>query len=165
MHRTERTPDSIARRLVLMKPPPRGKIPPEAERNQVRNAFSRYLAPSLVEELAANPDRLRLGGEMREVTLMFADVRSFTSIAEKLDATDIRFVPMSALDGDNVVNRSEHMPWYRVDGAPGPAMLELLESVRGFAKRRQHALDLGLQRFVDGEMFLERDLALHVECS
>ncbi|WP_110655595.1 sulfate adenylyltransferase subunit CysN [Salinicola halimionae] len=55
-----------------------------------------------------------------------ADYREF---AEKLDARDIRFVPMSALDGDNVVNRSEHMPWYRVDGAPGPAMLELLESV------------------------------------
>ncbi|WP_110710233.1 sulfate adenylyltransferase subunit CysN [Salinicola sp. CR57] len=55
-----------------------------------------------------------------------ADYREF---AEKLNAPDIRFVPMSALDGDNVVNRSEKMDWYQVDGRPGPAMLELLESV------------------------------------
>jgi adenylate cyclase len=58
----------------------------EAERNRVRNAFRRYMAPSLVEELAKHPDMLKLGGELREVTLMFSDVRSFTSISERLDA-------------------------------------------------------------------------------
>jgi adenylate cyclase len=58
----------------------------EAERNRVRNAFRRYMAPSLVEELAKHPDMLKLGGELREVTLMFTDVRSFTSISERLDA-------------------------------------------------------------------------------
>ncbi|HXF55167.1 MAG TPA: adenylate/guanylate cyclase domain-containing protein [Hyphomicrobiaceae bacterium] len=61
----------------------------ERERNRVRNAFSHYMAPSLVEELAAHPDKLKLGGEMREVTLMFADVRGFTSISERLDASQV----------------------------------------------------------------------------
>ncbi|GHB09904.1 sulfate adenylyltransferase subunit CysN [Salinicola rhizosphaerae] len=56
-------------------------------------------------------------------------VAEYRAFAEKLDATDIRFVPMSALEGDNVVNRSEQMDWYRVDGQPGPALLELLETV------------------------------------
>ncbi|PAU76614.1 sulfate adenylyltransferase subunit CysN [Halomonas salipaludis] len=56
-----------------------------------------------------------------------ADYRAF---ATNLKAPDIRFVPMSALEGDNVVNRSERMPWYRdASGNAGPAMLELLESV------------------------------------
>ena len=52
------------------------------ERSIVRNAFSRYLAPALVEQLAADPDRLRLGGEMRQMTFLFSDVRGFTSISE-----------------------------------------------------------------------------------
>jgi adenylate cyclase len=58
----------------------------ESERRQVRHAFSRYLAPAVVEQLAEHPERLTLGGELREMTLMFSDVRNFTTIAEGLDA-------------------------------------------------------------------------------
>jgi len=57
----------------------------EAQRRQVRNAFSRYLSPTLVDELAADPSRLRLGGETREMTLLFSDVRGFTTLSEQLD--------------------------------------------------------------------------------
>ncbi len=65
----------------------------ERERAQVRTAFSSYVAPSLVEELAQNPDKLKLGGETRDLTLLFADVRQFSAISEGLDAEDlIRFV-------------------------------------------------------------------------
>jgi len=56
----------------------------EIERRRVRNAFSHYLAPELVEELAADPTRLVLGGEMRDMTLLFCDVRGFTSLSERL---------------------------------------------------------------------------------
>ncbi|MBM3567880.1 MAG: adenylate/guanylate cyclase domain-containing protein [Alphaproteobacteria bacterium] len=55
----------------------------QAEREQVRGAFARYLSPALVEQLAQDPDRLKLGGEMREMTLMFSDVRGFTTISEQ----------------------------------------------------------------------------------
>ena len=58
----------------------------EVERAQIRAAFAHYLAPQLVAELANNPHRLKLGGERREVTLLFMDVRGFTAIAESLDA-------------------------------------------------------------------------------
>lgn len=61
----------------------------EGERRRVRNAFSHYMAPALVAELAANPSKLKLGGEMRLVTLMFCDVRGFTSISEGLDAEQV----------------------------------------------------------------------------
>jgi adenylate cyclase len=57
----------------------------ETERRHVRHAFSRYLAPAVVEHLAEHPERLSLGGELRELTLMFSDIRSFTTIAEGLD--------------------------------------------------------------------------------
>lgn len=53
------------------------------EKRQVRTAFSQYLSPDLVAELAANPERLRLGGETRKMTLLFCDVRGFTTISEQ----------------------------------------------------------------------------------
>jgi adenylate cyclase len=62
----------------------------EAERAQVRNAFSRYMSPELVEQLAHHPERLRLGGENRELTILFCDIRGFTAISEGFtDAADL----------------------------------------------------------------------------
>ncbi len=61
----------------------------EGERRRVRHAFSHYMAPAMVAELAADPSKLKLGGEMREVTLLFCDVRGFTSISERLDAEQV----------------------------------------------------------------------------
>lgn len=48
----------------------------------------------------------------------------FLTFAEQLNIPDIRFVPMSALEGDNVVNKSEHTPWYS-----GPTLMETLENI------------------------------------
>ena len=53
-----------------------------AEKRQVRGAFSQYLSPDLVEQLAENPDQLTLGGELKRMTLLFCDVRGFTTISE-----------------------------------------------------------------------------------
>ncbi len=58
----------------------------EAQRRQVRAAFSHYLSPDMVARLAENPDQLKLGGETRDLTVMFSDIRGFTSLSEKLDA-------------------------------------------------------------------------------
>ncbi len=54
----------------------------EAQRAQIRTAFGQYLSPELVSQLSADPDRLVLGGETRELSILFSDVRGFTSIAE-----------------------------------------------------------------------------------
>ncbi len=54
----------------------------ENQRRQIRSAFGQYLSPALVEQLAEEPDRLRLGGETREMTLLFSDIRGFTAISE-----------------------------------------------------------------------------------
>ncbi len=61
----------------------------EGERRYVRSAFGRYLSPVLVEELTRDPGRLKLGGEMRELTLMFCDIRDFTHIAERLTPEEL----------------------------------------------------------------------------
>lgn len=54
------------------------------ERNQVRRAFSHYMAPSIVEELARRPDKLKLGGENRTVTLYRSDLAGFSKVSEDL---------------------------------------------------------------------------------
>jgi adenylate cyclase len=61
----------------------------EAQRGQIRHAFSQYLSPAVIEEVIAHPDKLKLGGEVRELTLMFCDVRNFTSISQDLSAADL----------------------------------------------------------------------------
>lgn len=54
----------------------------QAQRRQIRSAFGQYISPALIEQLAASPEKLKLGGEEREMTVMFSDVRGFTAISE-----------------------------------------------------------------------------------
>jgi len=57
----------------------------EGERRQIRNDFSQYLSPYMVDRLIENPERSALGGEIRDLTIMFSDIRGFTKISESLD--------------------------------------------------------------------------------
>jgi adenylate cyclase len=57
----------------------------EREKKFVRNAFAQYLSPVLVDRVSQHPEQLKLGGELRELTLMFCDIRGFTKISESLD--------------------------------------------------------------------------------
>ena len=52
------------------------------EKKQIRGAFSQYLSPALVEQLASDPNKLVLGGETKKMTFLFCDVRGFTTISE-----------------------------------------------------------------------------------
>ena len=54
----------------------------QQQRKQIRGAFAQYMSPVLVEQLAQSPEKLVLGGEEREMTIMFSDMRGFTSISE-----------------------------------------------------------------------------------
>src|SRR5215467_8766208 len=54
----------------------------QKQRQQIRAAFGFYLSPALVEQLARSPEKLVLGGEERRMTVLFSDVRGFTTISE-----------------------------------------------------------------------------------
>ncbi|MBR0798642.1 adenylate/guanylate cyclase domain-containing protein [Bradyrhizobium jicamae] len=54
----------------------------QQQRRQIRSQFVQYMSPALVEQLALSPEKLVLGGEEREMTIMFSDMRGFTSISE-----------------------------------------------------------------------------------
>lgn len=57
----------------------------EEERKRIRKAFESYVAPTIVQEMLKHPEQLRLGGERREITLLFSDIRGFTTMSENLD--------------------------------------------------------------------------------
>jgi adenylate cyclase len=59
------------------------------EKRFVRESFGRYLSPTLVERLSENPEGLTLGGEDRELTILFSDIRGFTTLSEKLTPTEL----------------------------------------------------------------------------
>jgi adenylate cyclase len=57
----------------------------ERERRRARETFGRFLAPAIVEEVLSERGEVRLGGEKRVLTVLFGDLRGFTSLAERLD--------------------------------------------------------------------------------
>jgi len=56
----------------------------EKSRAYIHNAFDKYLSPELVDRIASDPGQLELGGEERDMTVMFSDIRSFSRISEKM---------------------------------------------------------------------------------
>lgn len=61
----------------------------EKKKKFFRSAFSKYVSKTVVDQLAENPEKLSLKGEEKEVSILFSDIRSFTSISENLTPTQI----------------------------------------------------------------------------
>ncbi len=61
----------------------------QREKAGIKKAFGVYVNPHVVEAIAKNPDALKLGGEQREMTVMFSDVAGFTTISEKLTPEEL----------------------------------------------------------------------------
>lgn len=58
----------------------------EKEKRQLRNIFSKYVSKEVVSEIMQNPEEIKLGGEEREVTVFFSDIRGFTTISESMSS-------------------------------------------------------------------------------
>lgn len=71
----------------------------DGETRFIREAFSRYVAPSLVSRMQEHPELLNLGGQKRSVTVLFTDVEGFTSLSETLDPDVLVRVLNEYLDG------------------------------------------------------------------
>jgi adenylate cyclase len=73
------------------------------ERRRLRNTMQHYLAPAVLEEMLRDESKLKLGGEKRELTVLFSDIRGFTALAESFDARDLvaflneYFTPMTEI--------------------------------------------------------------------
>ena len=60
--------------------------------NKVKSTFKKYVSENIVDELLKNENSLELGGKEEEVCVMFADIRGFTSLSEKMDAPKVVYV-------------------------------------------------------------------------
>jgi adenylate cyclase len=61
----------------------------QAEQRALKGALSQYLSPDVMEEVVRDPSGIKLGGEKREMTVLFSDIRGFTSISETLDPSEL----------------------------------------------------------------------------
>ena len=59
------------------------------EKKFIQDSFSRYLAPQVIDELIKDPSKLKLGGERKTVTILFSDIRGFTTISEKMQPEEL----------------------------------------------------------------------------
>jgi len=73
----------------------------DARARFIRRTFERYVSQAVVDEMLRHPERVRLGGERRELTVLFSDIRGFTSISERLAPDEVAelinsfFTPMT----------------------------------------------------------------------
>ena len=64
-------------------------ISTEREKRVIRQMFSHYVAPEILDEMDASGQQLQLGGETQPITVMFSDIRGFTPLSERISATDL----------------------------------------------------------------------------
>ena len=64
-------------------------ISTEREKRVIRQIFSHYVAPEILDEMEVSGQQLQLGGETQEITVMFSDIRGFTPLSESVSATDL----------------------------------------------------------------------------
>jgi adenylate cyclase len=75
----------------------------EKRARQIKRTFQRFVSEAVVEEMLRHPERVKLGGERREMTVLFSDIRGFTSISETLDSEALvellneHFTPMTRI--------------------------------------------------------------------
>ena len=62
------------------------------QKAMIKGAFSRYVSPDVVNDLIAHPDKIALGGERRELTVLFTDIAGFTSLSEGLDPEELVYL-------------------------------------------------------------------------
>jgi len=118
------------------------------QRRFLEQAFSHYVAPQVVAEIKRDPRRLRLGGEKRDVTLLFTDIAGFTSLSESLEPEQLSQIMNHYLDG--MVNiLFEHGG--TLDKFIGDAVVALFGAPTGLDDHPQRAVRcaLAMDRFAE----------------
>lgn len=138
----------------------------ERKGRQLKKAFSNYVSPDLVRQIEKYPDKLVLGGEQRELSILFSDIRGFTTVSESLTPPELvkllneYLSPMTrivleergTLDkfiGDAVMaifNAPLDVPEHAVHACrTAVRMLDELKLLNeGFSARGMHTLDIGV---------------------
>ena len=80
----------------------------EREKRKISRAFNQYVQPQVVDEILAHPEKLKLGGEKKKITVLFSDLEGFTSISESIEPDSlISFLNVYLDSLSNVVLKNE----------------------------------------------------------
>jgi adenylate cyclase len=123
----------------------------------LRDAFSRYVSPNLVDDIISHPDKLELEGERRYLTFIFTDLASFTSLAEQLDPGDIVGLLNGYIDGMcAIVFRHGGT----VDKIVGDAVAAYWGAPLDQEDQRKRAVDCALEMDAFAEDYRQRNLTV-----
>jgi adenylate cyclase len=113
----------------------------------MRGAFAQYVAPAVLEEIERNPQSLKLGGEIRDVTVMFVDIENFTPLSEKLDPVNLVKVVNRLLDAGSKAILAERGT---IDKYIGDAIMAFWNAPVPLENHQYHAAKaaLGIRRAV-----------------
>ncbi len=110
-------------------------------RAQIHSMFGQYVAPAHIDQLLDHPEQASFDGESKEMTVLFSDVRSFTTISEKLSAQSLKqllnryFTPITKIIFDNQGT---------IDKYVGDMVMAFWGAPLGDPKHAEHALDAAL---------------------
>ena len=124
------------------------------QKQQIKKQFGTYLSPAMVEKLQKNPELLKLGGEERELSIMFTDVRGFTTISEHYGKnvqglTSIMNRYMTAMTAKIIENQGT------LDKYIGDAQMAFWNAPLDDAEHAKNALRTGLAMMKDLDKFNE----------
>ena len=129
------------------------------QRRQIKQVFSHYMSDLLIQDLLRNPDKVRLGGEKRVLTVFFSDLAGFTTLSEKLTPEEVvtllnRYLTAMTdiiLDKGGLIDKYEGDAIMAFWGAPLPqedhalrACLAALDNQTRLAELRQEFMKVGL---------------------
>ncbi len=116
----------------------------------IKNTFERYVSKPLANQILEKKDELQLGGEVREVTILFSDIRRFTSLAEKLSPEQVVAILNDYFTRMiNVVSRYEGM----VDKLMGDSVMALFGAPISLGDEPLRAIQCALQMQHEGTLF------------
>ena len=111
-------------------------------RQQIKKQFEHYLDPRQVKRLQDNPELLKLGGEKRYCTILFTDVRGFTSLSERLEPEEVTEIMNKALTiQENAVKANGGM----VDKYIGDAMMAIFNAPIDLPDHEDRAIATAIQ--------------------
>ena len=111
-------------------------------RQQIKKQFEHYLDPRQVKQLQKNPDLLKLGGEKRNCTFIFTDLRGFTALSESVSPEEVTYIMNKVLTAQQkAVQKYEGM----VDKYIGDAMMAIFNAPLDMLNHAKRAVECGVE--------------------
>ncbi len=129
------------------------------QRALIKTMFSTYVNPSVVDELIANPEKLTLGGQRKELTVLFSDIEGFTTISQKMDPENLVKLLNEYLDTmsavifqhDGTLDKYEGDAIMAFWGAPIPQADHALRACRSALAMRNALSELNMRWVEEGK--------------